>query len=156
MSELGTLYSKDYTAWAHRTAELLKAGRFSELDIDHLLEELESMGASERRELESRLSVLLAHLLKWGYQYQQLSKRWQEFDGRSWKNTIIHQRTQIQINFTKHPGTKQFLSDSILEAYDNARILAAEETGLPLDTFPAACPYSQAQILSKDFYPPSA
>jgi hypothetical protein len=154
MSELGALYSKDYTAWAHRTAELLKSGKFSELDIDHLLEELEGMGASEQRELENRLRVLLAHLLKWQYQYRQLSDRWQEFDGRSWRNTIITQRAEIQIHLRKHPGMKRFLPSAIAEAYEDARELAAKETKLPISTFPVECSYSQAEILGDDFYPP--
>jgi hypothetical protein len=155
VSELSALYREDYTAWAKQTAELLKAGRFSELDISHLLEELESMGASEQRELENRLRVLLAHLLKWQYQYRQLSQHWREFDGRSWRNTIIHQRDTLQVLLEKHPGIRRFVADSMVEAYKYARRLAAKETGMPMDTFPPACPYSQAQILNDDFYPPT-
>jgi len=155
MSELSALYSNDYTAWAHKTAEFLRAGRFADLDIDHLLEELEGMGASERNELENRLRVLLAHLLKWQYQYQQLSDRWQEFDGRSWRNTLKTQRNEILFLFERKPGTKRFFEEAIVESYHYARVLAADETNLSLDTFPATCQYSQAQILDKDFYPPT-
>jgi len=155
MSELSALYSNDYTAWAHKTAEFLRAGRFADLDIDHLLEELEGMGASERNELENRLRVLLAHLLKWQYQYQQLSDRWQEFDGRSWRNTLKTQRNEILFLFERKPGTKRFFEEAIVESYRYARVLAADETNLSLDTFPATCQYSQAQILDKDFYPPT-
>jgi len=155
MSDLNTLYNQDYSAWAKYMAELLKAGQFAELDIAHLIEELEGMGASEQRELENILRVLLAHLLKWQFQYRQLSERWQEFDGRSWRNTIINQRTETQIHLKKHPGIKQFLSETIIEAYEDARLLASKETQLPMTTFPASCPYSQAQILSDDYYPPT-
>jgi len=154
MSDLNTLYNQDYTAWAKQMANLLKAGQFAELDIAHLIEELEGMGASEQRELENRLRVLLTHLLKWQFQYRQLSERWQEFKGDSWRNTLINQRTEIQIHLRKHPGIKQFLSSSIIEAYEDARILASKETQLPINTFPISCPYSQAQILSDDYYPP--
>jgi len=144
MSDLNTLYNQDYSAWAKHMAELLKAGQFAELDIAHLIEELEGMGASEQRELENRLRVLLAHLLKWQFQYRQLSERWQEFDSRSWRNTIINQRMEIEILLEKHPGIKQFLPDAVLDAYRDARRLAAGETRLPITTFPASCPYSQA------------
>jgi hypothetical protein len=154
MSALSELYGKDYTAWTKQTAELLKAGRFSELDVDHLLEELEGMGASEQRELVNRLRILLAHLLKWQYQYKQLSERWQEFDGRSWRATIVEQRDGIQTLLEDYPGTKRFLADSTVSGYHHARRLAAKETRLPISTFPETCPYSQAQILDDDFYPP--
>jgi len=154
MSDLNTLYNQDYTAWANQMADLLKAGQFAELDIAHLIEELEGMGASEQRELENRLRVLLAHLLKWQFQYRQLSERWQEFKGDSWRNTLINQRMEIEILLEKHPGIKRFLPDSVVEAYRDARRLAAGETQLPINTFPATCPYSQAQILSNDYYPP--
>ncbi len=154
MNDLNRLYNQDYTAWAKQMAHLLKAGQFSELDVVHLIEELEGRGASEQRELENRLRVLLAHLLKWQFQYRQLSERWQEFDGRSWQNTIINQRTEIQIHLRKHPGIKQFLAETIVEAYEDARILASKETQLPIHTFPATCPYSQTQILNDDYYPP--
>ena len=154
MNDLTALYRQDHTAWAKRTAELLKAGKFSELDIGHLLEELEGMGASERNELENRLTVLLAHLLKWQFQYQQLADKWKEFDGRSWRSTIIEQRTRIAKRLRKSPGLKAELTGLIAEAYEDAVELAVEETGLAAKTFPSDCPYSQAQILDKAFYPP--
>jgi hypothetical protein len=153
MNNLHELYGKDYTAWANQMAELIKAGKFAELDIEHLLEELQSMGASEQRELENRLRVLLAHLLKWQFQYRQLAERWKEFEGKSWRNTIITQRLEIQVLLRKHPGVKKFLPDAVTEAYQDARELAAAETGLPMQTFPSVCPYSREQILDREFYP---
>jgi hypothetical protein len=96
MIELNTLYDADYCAWAQRNAELLRSGCYAELDIEHLIAELMGMGKSERDELENRLVILLAHLLKWQYQYQTLSERWREFKGDSWRATIIEQRERIQ------------------------------------------------------------
>jgi len=153
MSNLNALYNQDYTAWAKQMADLLKAGQFSELDIAHLIEELEGMGASERNELENRFMILLAHLLKWQFQYRQLSERWQEFKGDSWRNTIIEQRARLARRLRKSPGLKATLDEVIAEIYPDAKALAAEETGLPIETFPAACHYSQQQILDKTFYP---
>jgi hypothetical protein len=154
MTELHSLYQKNYTEWAKQSAELLKAGRFSELDIEHLLEELESMGASERNELENRLVILIAHLLKWQFQYKQLSERWQEFHGRSWRSTIVEQRARLAKRLRKSPGLKSNLDEVIEEAYEDAVELAIDETGLPIDIFPETCPYSQQQLFDKSYYPP--
>ena len=153
MSHLYELYQKNYTAWAEKTAELLKAGKFSELDTEHLLEELASMGASEYNELESRLTILIAHLLKWQFQYQQLSTRWQEFKGDSWRSTIIEQRTRIAKRLRKSPGLKTNLPEILSEAYEDALELAIKETRLPASTFPSECPYTVEQLLNDDFYP---
>jgi len=77
-------YNKDFYAWLMKNADLLRQHKFNEVDIEHVAEELESMGKSEKRELTSRLTVLLAHLLKWKLQLILRS--------RSWKNTILTQR----------------------------------------------------------------
>jgi len=155
MTHLHELYQKNYTEWAEKTADLLKNGQFSELDIEHLLEELASMGASEQNELESRLTILIAHLLKWQFQYQQLSERWQEFKGDSWRTTIIEQRTRIAKRLRKSPGLKTKLPEILLEAYEDALELAIKETKLPTTTFPSECPYSVEQLFNDDFYPNS-
>jgi hypothetical protein len=153
MTHLHELYQKNYTEWAEKTADLLKKGQFSELDIEHLLEELASMGASEQNELESRLTILIAHLLKWQFQYQQLSDKWKEFDARSWRITIIEQRTRIAKRLRKSPGLKTKLPEIILEAYEDALELAIKETLLPAATFPPECPYNVEQLFHDDFYP---
>ncbi|MFW6241841.1 MAG: DUF29 domain-containing protein, partial [Thermodesulfobacteriota bacterium] len=108
MENLQTLYDRNYAEWAKKNAELLRKGKFSELDIDHLVEELEDMGRSERNELESRLLILMAHLLKWQFQYRTLSERWREFKGESWRSTILEQRKRIQRRLKKSPGLRSF------------------------------------------------
>ena len=155
MSELGTLYLTDYSAWAKRHAELLRAGRYAELDIEHLLEELSDMSKSERRELESRLLILLAHLLKWEYQYKILSERWREFDGRSWRTTIVEQRKQLAVLLRQSPGLKSILAEAITTVYPDAVDLASKETRLLPETFPAQCPYQAAPLLDDNYYPGS-
>lgn len=155
MNELSTLYQTDYAAWAQRHAELLRAGRFAELDLEHLLDELGDMSKSERRELESRLLILLAHLLKWQYQYHLLSERWREFRGDSWRTTIIEQRTRLAKLLKQSPGLKTLLPVTITEAYADAVQLASDETALSPETFPGHCPYTLEQLLDKAFYPQS-
>jgi hypothetical protein len=116
MSKTGELYNRDYRAWANRQIDALSAGRFADLDIAHLLEELGDMGRSERNELENRLVVLLAHLLKWQIQYDRLTDRWKEFKGDSWRSTIVEQRDRIVSRLDKSPGLKPGLSGLIEEA----------------------------------------
>lgn len=153
MTDLAKLYQTDYAVWAERNAELLRARRFDELDIEHLLEELSDMSKSDRRELHSRLLVLLAYLLKWEYQYARLSERWREFDGRSWRSTIVEQREQLAGLLRQSPGLQSALDGAIAEAYPAAVRLTCKETQLPVSLFPDACPYSRAQIFDDDFYP---
>lgn len=156
MTELSTLYETDYTAWAKRHVDLLRARRFADMDIEHLLEELSDMSKSERRELESRLLILIAHLLKWEYQYPMLSKRWREFDGRSWRATITEQRKQLAVLLRQSPRLKSVLAETILATYPDAVDLACKESRLPVETFPESCPYTAEQLLGDDFYPGSA
>ena len=103
MNPLPVLYEMDYALWASRDIELLKSRRFEELD---------DMGRSEKRELVNRLRVLLAHLLKWEYQLAALSERWAEFEGRSWRNTIIEQRSAIAYLLKMSPGLQSFLPEA--------------------------------------------
>jgi hypothetical protein len=153
MTELSTLYDTDYSAWTVQTAELIRAGRFAELDIEHLLVELSDMSKSERRELYSRLLTLIAHLLKWEYQYQILTERWREFDGRSWQRTIVGQRKHIAVLLRQAPGLKAVVNEVIAEVYPDAVDLAQKETRLPIALFPRSCPYHLTQLLDDDFYP---
>ena len=155
MSDTNTLYEKDYSAWAQRQIELLSTRRFADLDIAHLVEELEDMGRSERNELESRLTILLAHLLKWQFQYAELSERWKEFKGDSWRSTIIEQRDRIAKRLRKSPGLRAQMGPLVTEAYADAVDLAGKESGLPSEGFPTVCPYTLEQILDEGFLPPA-
>ncbi|NEV63082.1 DUF29 domain-containing protein [Thiorhodococcus minor] len=155
MTDLTTLYQTDYAAWAQRNAELLRERRFDELDIEHLLEELSDMSKSDRRELHSRLLVLLAHLLKWEFQYRSLSERWREFKGDSWRSTIVEQREQLADLLRQSPGLKSAVDGAIADAYPVAVRLAHKETRLPKTIFPEICPYSRDQVFDDDFYPES-
>ncbi len=155
MTELAHLYETNYTEWAKRNAELLKVRRFAEIDIPHLLDELSDMGKAETNELENRLIILLAHLLKWQFQYRQLSGLWAEFEGKNWRNTIIEQRKRIARRLRKSLGLKSYLPEAIVDTYEDALDLASKESGLALKTFPRECPYTKTQILDDDDYPES-
>lgn len=112
------LHDRDFYAWTQQQAQLLRAGKLSEIDVEHLIGEIESMGASERRELINRLAVLLAHLLKWWHQ--------PNYRGRGWQLTIKEQRRQLQRLLKDNPSLNARLEEFIPESYGDAVILAAK------------------------------
>jgi len=140
-----TLYDRDFYAWANEQAALLRAGLLSAADIEHIAEEIESMGRSEQQQLESRLTVLLLHLLKWRFQ--------PNLRGNSWRLTVKEQRSRITRHLRKNPSLQAVLEETIADAYSDAIIEAERETGLSDSTFPAACPWTFPQIMDGDFWP---
>jgi Domain of unknown function DUF29 len=142
---MGTPYEKDVVAWASEQAALLRAGKFSAIDIEHIAEEIEDVGKSEKRELASRMAVLLAHLLKWQHQPDRR--------GSSWTRTIKVQRRGIVEALDETPSLRGSLSDVrwLRRAWDDAVAKAIDETGL--DNFPEDCPWSMDQVLQPEFFP---
>ncbi len=140
-----TLYDRDFHAWAGEQAALLRAGRLAEADIAHIAEEIESMGRSEKRELISRLKVLLVHLLKWRFQ--------PAGRGNSWRLTIAEQRHEVADHLDDTPSLRAQLGAAIASAYGGAILAAARETGLDPAGFPPACPWAFAAIMDAGFWP---
>ena len=137
-------YETDFYLWTQQQAALLRQGALSALDIENLAEEVEDMGKSNRLALESYLSNVLMHLLKWQYQ--------PERRGTSWKLSIRNGRYQIRRLLSESPSLKPQLPAIIAEEYSPARENAADETGLPLTTFPDVCPFTAEQITG-DYWP---
>jgi hypothetical protein len=140
-----TLYDSDFYAWANTQAALLRAGKLDQADIENIAEEIESMGRSEKRELVSRLSVLLLHLLKWQYQP---ARR-----GASWEVTIGNQRRALIRHLRDNPSLKPKIPEAVDDAYIDARASAYAETGLGLATFPPVCPWPFEQFMDENFWP---
>ena len=140
-----SLYDMDFHLWTQRTAALLRAGRFAALDVEHTAEEVEDMGKREVRELDSRVRVLLLHLLKWQYQPRRRS--------RSWASTIAEQRDAIADSLTQSPSLRRHVGDQLADSYRRAARRAALETGLAIRQFPSRCPYTVAQLLDEAFLP---
>ncbi|MGR8998767.1 MAG: DUF29 domain-containing protein [Gammaproteobacteria bacterium] len=138
-------YQKDFYSWTCEQAELLRAGRFNELDVFNLVEEIETMGRSEKRELQSRLMVLLVHLLKWQYQP---ARR-----GRSWTLTIKGQRINVEDVINDNPGLKPQLLDLLSNAYRLAIVEVSKQTMLEESIFPVKCPWTLDQIRDEGFFP---
>ena len=140
-----TLYDLDFYAWTAEQAALLRAGRLDQLDIDNIAEEIDTLGRSEKRELVSRLTVLLTHLLKWQVQ--------PSYRGASWEATISVQRAELADHLADNPSLRPSLDGFIVSAYRRARMAARGETGLSDKAFPTICPYPFADAIRDDFWP---
>ena len=138
-------YEGDVVAWANEQASLLRAGRFADLDIEHLADEIEDVGKSERRELESRMAVLIAHLLKWSHQPDRR--------GRSWRDTIDLQREAIDRRLRRTPSLKAdlFQEDWLADVWTDARTMATGETGI--EDLPRHSYWTVEQIMDCEFFP---
>ena len=140
-----TLYEADFFEWTQQTAEQLRQRRFDETDIEHAAEEIEDMGKRDLRELNSRMEVLLAHLLKWKLQPRRRSK--------SWRATIVAQRREIAAVLQDSPSLRPRLVAARNSNYAGAVDRAAAETGLEVKRFPPNSPFSNEEILDPGFLP---
>lgn len=139
------LYEKDFYSWAMQNARLIRLGELSDVDLQNIAEELESMGKSEKRAFMNRLAVLIAHLLKWQFQPGMRSN--------SWMYSIKEQRASLQDLLEDSPSLGSEIEQKLEKAYSKAIIIAAKETGLPESTFPSTWPYSFSQTLDYNFLP---
>lgn len=140
-----SLYETDFLAWIETTAEQLRNRDYANLDWENLLEEIESMGRSERSRVRSNLIVLLMHLLKWQFQPERRSN--------SWKASIVEHRRRIRDDLEDSPSFKPYLEKIFLKCYSDAVEQAIAETDLPASTFPTECPYPIAQVMDANFLP---
>ena len=139
------LYDRDYHLWLEETAQLLKTKNFSQLDLKNLIEEIETLGRSERNKITSSLRLVYQHLLKWQYQPEKRSK--------SWINTIDRERDNIRDYVEDMPSLKKMLDDSevIAKAYYRGRRDAIKETGIT--NLPIDCPFTIQQVLNSNYLP---
>ena len=142
---MSTTYAIDFNLWAQQTAKLLREHRWQEVDLEHLIEEIEDLGKSERRGIASQLTRLLLHLLKWQYQPKRRSD--------SWLDSITDARLQIELAVKDSPGLKAYASEQLEQSHQKARQSAAKQTGLLLSTFPEECSYSLENVLNEDWLP---
>ena len=141
-----SLYEKDYYTWAMEQARALREQRVKALDWRNLAEEVEDLGESERRELQNRLEVLLAHLLKWQFQPQRRS--------RSWNDTIAVQRVKIRQHLNQNPGLMPSVQTLMAQAYEPARIEVASRLPAKAQAEPPkSCPWSFEQVMDDAFRP---
>jgi predicted DNA-binding ribbon-helix-helix protein len=140
-----TLYESDFYLWLATTAQLLRNGNFSGIDLDNLIEEIEGMARKEKQALKSNLRILLMHLLKWKYQTDKRTN--------SWRSTIREHRKRLKDAFADSPSLKPYYLEIFADGYQDARELASDETGLSLDTFAVDSPFTHEETLNEDYLP---
>lgn len=138
-------YEQDLVLWYEDQIALLRERRFDELDVENLIEELRAAMIKERRELASRLRVLLMHLLKCQFQHHHISG--------SWLGTLVEQRSEIEILLADSPSLRATVMQVADKMYPLAVRSAAHETRLATSVFPSSNPYSRDQLLDYDFVP---
>ena len=137
------LYSTDFNLWTEQTIAALKSGDLQALDLDNLIEEIEAMTCSDKREIFNRLKVLIMHLLKCQYQKKT----------NSWIKTINEQRDQIELVLADSPSLRPYLTSTLEEIYKKAKRDAVTETKLTPEAFPTNCPFTEEQILDSEYFP---
>ncbi len=142
--ELAT-YDSDFHLWSQNQAAAIRDGKFAEIDLENVAEEIESLGKSDKREIRNRLEVLLTHLLKWEFQNEKRNS--------GWEGSIKESRRGIKKLIADSPSLRGFPAQVLAEEYKGAKELAADETGYPEDIFPKDCPYAIEDVLTKGFLP---
>jgi hypothetical protein len=143
--EPDSLYERDLCLWLEQQAALLREGRFAELDLDNLIEEIEGMARRDKKAVKNNLVVLLTHLLKHQFQPEQRSS--------GWRGSIVERRQRLRDDFEESPSLRPHAAEVFVRAYGDAREQASTETGLPIRTFPASSPYTLDQTLDPKFLP---
>lgn len=139
-------YDKDFFLWTERVAALLRERRWEEVDVEHVAEEIESLGRRDRRELHSRLRVLVKHLLKWQAQPERRQ-------GGTWRATIETQRHHLLLVLKDSPSLRTAAAEALSEEFARARESARRESRLPAYSWPDTCPFTLDQVLDDSFYP---
>lgn len=140
-------YETDFAVWAEHQALMIQGGIWEELDQEHLVEELEALSRSEHSELESRLEILITHLLKWQFDAASQNPR------RLWRATIREQRHRLTRLFQRSPSLRPTLPAVLNQNYPHARLMALDETDVPASILPETCPWTLQQILDDNFLP---
>ncbi len=138
-----SLYDRDTSLWVEDTVTKLKARDFTNLDLENLIQEIESLGKQQKQELRNRLGILIGHLLKWDYQPELRSK--------SWKATIREQRDELYEILHDNPSLKPYLAEAMQKGFQKGINLVLKETPLDLPDLPQTMPYAIAQILDRNF-----
>jgi hypothetical protein len=137
-------YDRDLTLWAKDTAQLLRERRWDAIDWEHLIDEVEDLGKSERSAIASQMERIMVHLLKWQYQPQRRSD--------SWLDSINDGRSQIRRKIEDSPSLRSYSEQVLEKEYVRARREAARQTGLEISVFPELCPFIIEQVI-EDWLP---
>ena len=142
-AEAGTAYADDFYTWTQEQGARLRAGDLTALDLENLAEEIESLGRSQFNSLVGAWRIVLLHMLKFDHQPSRRT--------RGWVISIATHRQAAVDELADSPGLKSRQAEAMERAYRRARLEAAQETGLPLKTFPETCPYTRDAMLTRPF-----
>jgi uncharacterized protein YaaN involved in tellurite resistance len=141
-----TLYDTDFVEWTAQTAELLRAGRLDQADLEHAAEEIADLGKRERSAVASQLHRMLMHLI--------MQRIQPERDGKSWRRSITEGRAEISYRLDDSPSLRRYAQDTLQKIYERAVRDALFETGLAERRWelnlPAQCPYELKALLEAD------
>jgi DNA polymerase elongation subunit (family B) len=138
-------YDGDFHQWAVEQGRALRSKNPDSIDWDNVAEEIETLGRSEKREIESRLTVALLHLLKWQFQPEKRKG--------GWEASIKIQRRRLRKTLAENPSLQHHPEQELDDTYLEARLKTSLETGLEFEAFPEICPYSVEQVLDDNFLP---
>lgn len=138
-------HAEDFYGWAMASASLLRQGKYQEVDMESVIEELEDMGISNEHQLINRLSQLIFHLLKWELQ--------PDFRGRSWLGSINEQRYRLRRLLKKNPSLKPKIPEALEDGFLESKPLIQKETPIDLKLLPSECPYTFEQLIDETFFP---
>ena len=145
---LSELYDRDFYLWVQTTVQLLQDRQLDRIDFESLIEEVESMGKREKKELKSRLTTLIEHLLK--LEYWEAEK---DNNARGWRLTVVEQRRQIKYLLEDSPSLKVLLIEIWATCYDDAREDIIRKYKLESELFPDEAEFSLDDILAEDYIP---
>ena len=155
MLKPAALYDQDLYAWAQAQAAHLREGAWQQLDLAHLLEEIEDVGHRQRDALGSHLLILLTHLLKLAHAAGALPHEYRRA-GPGWRRTCRTQRRHVAKVLRRNPSMRPLLPHELGEAYEIARLEAAEVLESDEAVWTPICPWTPAQVLDDDFWPEAA
>ena len=139
------LYERDFYAWTVEQAVALRSRQLRRVDVEHVAEEVEDMGKSQRRGVKSALTVVLIHLLKYRFQPERRTN--------GWRATLREHRRHVRDDLADSPSLRPYTERIFAECYRDAREAAADESGLPVSTFPPVCPFTPEQAFDSGFLP---
>jgi hypothetical protein len=146
------LYEEDVYAWVQTTAALLRAGKWHEVDVEHLIEEIEDVGHSQQDALASHLLILLTHLLKLALAAVHMPHDYARA-ARGWRVTCRTQRRLIAKRLRRNPSLRPTVAEEVADAYESAREEATAALEIAEDAAPPQCPWTPEQVLDIDFWP---
>jgi hypothetical protein len=146
INQLQSLYEQDEHLWLTATIALLKENRLAELDIKHLIEELEELSKRDKNRVESFLRQIIIYLLLWQYRSEEFA-----LNHRHWQGEIANFR--IQLNRYLTTNLQKYLLENQEAIYQDAVFIVVQKTEMSSNIFPVNCLYSLEQLLNKHWLP---